>query len=92
MQKTVSTRIIERNVYNIYSDDCGKFIDEVEAWDDGYYDDGIREIAHICVNKKWYEIEKVLCDDCMAKEYKRITKGLKDLGFKLAHEEDFAEE
>ena len=69
-------------IHQIYCDNCNCFITASEEWDDGYYYDGEHFDIGICIEKTWYKLKKVLCDDCRENYIRRTIEGLKKLGFK----------
>lgn len=69
--------------HSIYCDKCGKFLDEVEEYDDGCIPNHWEHTENWYINGKWMCFKSNLCDDCKRKFIDTLITTLLDLGFKL---------
>lgn len=68
-------------IHEFYCDQCGKFLDESEEDDDGYYEQYGELTQSVLLFGHWYDLEMCLCDECFEKKKKEILDGIKRLGF-----------
>ena len=73
--------LVNRDIHKFYCDNCNKFLGESVEYDDGYYEEFGEFYLHFLVNKKWYKLNKHLCDNCRTKFLTKIKQVLKKMDF-----------
>lgn len=83
--ETLDQITITRTNHEFYCDGCGEFMYSVEEYDDGYLPDTYHEVgtfgARVHFDNHDWVMNEMYCDKCKPKQLKRLTDGLRNLGF-----------
>lgn len=78
--ENIKVRILKQLTY--ICDGCGKELDTVQEYDDGYIPESEYAFdTKYYFNKKWFYFNKCLCPECKAKFIADVETILEQLGF-----------
>lgn len=73
------TKVVTK--HNFYCDGCGKYLGSSEELDDCYYDEPGKFNLELCVDSKWYKLNRCFCEKCKSDYLQKIINSLYNLGF-----------